>query len=92
MTLSPKKRFQTEGGPVHVFHVELSASANFHHVLETALVEMQYQESTSPDPVVAAATHHRLAGARAFVHVLLNLSEPHTVKKSDTTTNLNHNL
>jgi hypothetical protein len=79
MTLAPKTEYQK--GIWSRQHAELCASPTFQATLQTALVQMLYDEGSPADPVIASATWHRMAGARAFVHVLLNLAEPPPEKK-----------
>lgn len=92
MNLNPKARFQVENPEARKLIADVSANPLFLRSIEVALLELAYQESTSPDSGVAAATHHRLAGARAFVHTLLNLSEPLPQRKTDTKANLDHTV
>lgn len=79
MTLAPKAEFQK--GPSAKEHAELCASPTFQGALKTALLQMLYDEGSPADPALAAASWHRIAGARALVHVVLNLAEPPAEKK-----------
>jgi hypothetical protein len=90
MTLQPRERFRNS--PAGKFHIDLVTKPEFHHALEIALVQMQYDEGAPAEPALAAASWHRLAGARAFSYVLLNLAEPPAKPHSAPTQNLTHTV
>lgn len=75
MNLTPKQDFQRT--PYSKTHLDLCGNAGFHDALKCSLNELQlsYQDE---DP---AASWHRLQGAKQFIHILLNLSEPISVPK-----------
>lgn len=86
MNLSPKKEFQRT--PFAKLHAELVLSEGFTAAVNAALNQMVMDEGVTPDPVVAAASFHRICGARAFAHTLLNLSEPPPETKVEPRTNI----
>lgn len=86
MTLSPKKDFRK--GPWAKAHAELCASQTFQTAVQTALVQMVYEEGSPVEPIIATASWHRIAGARAFINVLLNLAETPPDRKIEPNQNL----
>jgi hypothetical protein len=89
IALSPKHRFQAKD-QASKSHKDLVVSPSFQDALASSLAQMQYDEGTPALPELAAASWHRLAGARAFVHVLLNLCEPPPEPLQVPKGNLNH--
>lgn len=90
MILDAKGDFK-KGTHKSAFH-DLSGSAVLHEAIKTALLTMQAGFPTVSDMSVAAANHLRMEGARAFVAVLLNLTEEPKKPEPDRTQNLNHKL
>lgn len=74
MNLSPVQRFQKSD--FAKMHAELTAAPWFHAAVTTALVKMQLEIQVPADPTQAACSAWKLAGARDFVTILLNLAEP----------------
>ena len=64
----------------------------FQATLETALIQYELNQGIAPDMGTAAASHWRMVGAREFVNVLLNLSEPPTEPPKKPRQNLQHDL
>lgn len=88
MTLDPKTIYLES--PAAKKHAELVVSRDFQWTLTVALAQMQIVEGNSADPAVAAANWHRLAGARAFIAVLMNLAEPPQPSTRKPIGNLDH--
>lgn len=90
IALTPKARFQRTRHAKP--HSDLVLSDGIQEALASALLQMQYNEGTPADPTIAAASWHRLAGARAFVAVFLNLAEPESKPAIVPRQNLNPNV
>lgn len=74
MRLDPKKRF-IESGDAKAW-ADLAASEWFHRGLECALAEFTMKTGLSPDMPTAAAIAARAEGARSFISIMLNLTNP----------------
>lgn len=88
ITLSPKERFLKS--PVSRTHADLVLSDSLIQAVATALLQMQVNQPVSADPTVAAASFHRMAGAREFVQTFLNLCEVEEPVKPVPNQNLPH--
>jgi hypothetical protein len=86
MNMTPKVDFRN--GPFSKAHIDLVVSPGFQEALRASLLQMVYDEGAPSDPVIAAASWHRIAGARALIHVLMNLAEPPQDKKIEPRTNI----
>jgi hypothetical protein len=84
--MTPKIDFRM--GPFAKPHMDLVVSPGFQEALRASLLQMVYDEGAPSDPVIAAASWHRIAGARAILHILLNLAEPPQDKKIEPRTNI----
>lgn len=60
--------------------------------IDFALLEYVYQQASNKEEYLDACAANRITGARQFVDVLLNLSEPRSTRKTDNTTNLQHTV
>jgi len=90
MIQSPKAQFQkTKFARVHA---ELVLQEAFLAALNAALLEYVHSQVPQKDQYLDACAANRIAGARHFVDVLLNLAEPRTTPKIDDRSNLRHTL
>jgi len=91
MNLTPKKDFQGKKQFADA-HRELVVSIPFREALHAALIDQVMSMSASSDPVVAAASYHRIIGARDFIHCLLNVAEQTKSPPTPLPTNLDHGI
>lgn len=87
ITFTPKERFQKSSAIK--FHVELVTKSEVHYALEVALAEMVRELGQANDLATAASFHYRLAGAKQFMNIWLNLAEPKEVRAREDKQNLN---
>lgn len=73
MTLTPRADFK-KSDYAKVWH-EATASQGFHAAVMAALVEMELRLNNAPDMATATAWHFKMAGAKQFVGILMNLTE-----------------
>ncbi len=74
MNLQPKNRFQKTSHSKP--HASLVVSDSFQIALEAALAQMQLNQPNPVNPASAWDSGSKMAGAREFIGILLNLSEP----------------
>jgi hypothetical protein len=88
ITLSPKALFQKTNAAKA--HADLCANDQFKHVLQVTMAHMVFDSAVPSDPEEAANLGFKLAGAREYVHHLLNLAEVPEPRKPDYKQNLTH--
>jgi|KBSSwiStaDraftv2_1062776.scaffolds.fasta_scaffold1945393_2 hypothetical protein len=91
MVLTPRKKFQDAAQTLRV-HRELVVSDSFRSALESALVEYALTLLPTDDPQKAAASFHRIEGAREFINHLLNIGETAAPPVTRPSANLDHKL
>ena len=91
MNLTPKKDFQ-EKKQFADAHRDLVVSTPFREALHAALVEQIMTMTSTIDPVAAAAAHHKIIGARDFIHHLLNIAEQPKSAPTTPPANLDHSI
>jgi|SRR5688572_17676776 len=87
MNLSPKQRFQ-KNADLSRAHLEWCAKDTTHAILEAALAQYVESQPAAPNQMLAVDYHQRLAGAKAFIDELLNLSEPPSERRTRPSDNL----
>lgn len=85
---SPKSRFLLDSARVKQWN-ELTASADFQHALDHALLEMLHRHRTGP-VYDAQAAAHKLDGAQEFARLLCSLGEVAEPLKRTTDTPLDY--
>jgi hypothetical protein len=91
MTLTPKKQFQANKQLADRIG-ELMMSPDFRSAIHAALLEMILNQPTTSDPVLSAAHHQQIVGARAFILQLLNIAEQTKAVPQPLPTNLDHGV
>ena len=89
MTLNPKTRFQAQDALAKQ-HLDISASEAFQRAAESALLQMVMEIPSPKDQEQAAANWYAMAGARAYVNLLLNIAEKPQPPAKTSTHNLDH--
>jgi hypothetical protein len=89
-SLRPKEAFQkTEANK---FHVDRVKDQRFLDAVEAALLQMVTEQNWSPNVATQWDANSQLIGAKRFIDILLNLSEPMEKPKQQASLNLNHNV
>ena len=93
MNISPKSRFKQNDADVKKL-ATLVKEDWFHRALEFAALQQlrELTEGNSGDLTSSAVGFHRLAGAKDFVNILLNLHEMPVVSDRQPIGNLNHQV
>ena len=87
VNLNPKQRFQ-KNAILAKAHLEWCASDSAHIALEAAFAQFAGTLPMAINPVQSADRHQQLQGARDFISILLNLSEPQAERKQTRGDNL----
>lgn len=89
MKLNPKARFQALED-LAKRHLDVSASESFQRAAEYALLQLLLEIPTPKDEEQAAANWYAVAGARAYLNLLLNIAEKPVPPAKQSTHNLDH--
>lgn len=73
MMLQPKSRFQRTDDSKKL--QDIVVSEPFQNALTVALAQMQLNQASPTNPPTAWDSANKMAGAKEFIHTLLNLAE-----------------
>jgi hypothetical protein len=91
MNLTPKKDFQEKKQFADSYR-DLVVSAAFREALRAAFADYILSLTICNDPDIAAATCHRIEGAKAFIEHLLNIAEMPKTPPTPPSANLDHSI